>query len=82
MTKKIIERIQACDRRMLRYIARVTLAGRVAIEEMARRCGVKPVKIEMVWPRKEFGREGEGLLGEVMELGVPGVRPRGRPRKQ
>ena len=34
----------------------------------------------MVWSCKE--REGEGLLGEVMELEVTGVRHSGRPRKQ
>ena len=26
-------------------------------------------------------RRGEGVLGEVMEMEVPGTRPRGRPRK-
>ena len=26
--------------------------------------------------------EGEGLLRKVMVIGVPGVRPKGRPRKQ
>ena len=34
----------------------------------------------MVWPCKKTG-EG-GLLGEVFELEVPGVRPRGSPKKQ
>ena len=87
VTKKIADRIQACDRRMLRYMAGVTLADRVASEEVARRCGVKPVLTVVREGRlRWFGhvkrREGEGLLGEVMELEVPGVRPRGRPKKQ
>ena len=87
MTKKIEDRIQACDRRMLRYMAGVTLADRVASEELARRCGVKPVLMVIREGRlRWFGhvkrREGEGLLGEVMELVAPGIRPRGRPKKQ
>ena len=87
MTKKIADRIQACDRRMLRYMAGVTLADRVTSEEVANRCGVKPVLTVVREGRlRWFGhvkrREGEGLLGEVMNLEVPGVRPRGRPKKQ
>ena len=87
MTKKTQDRIQACDRRMLRYMAGVTLEDRVASEEVARRCRVKPVLTVVREGRlRWFGhvkrREGEGLLVEVMELQVPGVRPRGRPKKQ
>ena len=73
MTKKTQDRIQACDRRMLRYMAGVTLEDRVASEEVARRCGVKPVLTVVREGRlRWFGhvkrREKEGLLGEVMEL--------------
>ena len=64
-----------------------TLEDRVASEEVARRCGVKPVLTVVREGRlRWFGhvkrREGEGLLGEVMELEVPSVRPRDRPKKQ
>ena len=79
--------MQACDRRMLRYMSGVTLADRIPSEEVASRCGVEEVAALMRRGRlRWFGhvlrRNGAGLLGEVMELNVPGVRPRGRPRKQ
>ena len=72
---------------MLRYMAGVTLADRVASEEVARRCGVKPVLTVVREGRlRWFGhvkrREGEGLLGEVMQLEVHSVIPRRRPKKQ
>ena len=68
-------------------MAGVNLTDRVASEEVCRRCGVKPVLTVIREGRlRWFGhvkrREGEGLLGEVMELEVTGVRPRGRPKKQ
>ena len=65
MTKKIADRIQACDRRMLRYMAGITLVDRVASEEVARRCGVKPVLLairegRLRWFGQVKRREGEG----------------------
>ena len=86
-TKRMEDRMQACDRRMLRYMAGVTLADRIPSEEVASRCGVEEVAALMRRGRlRWFGhvlrRNGAGLLGEVMELNVPGVRSRGRPRKQ
>ena len=69
MTKKITDRIKATERRNLRYMAGVILADRVASDEVARRCGVKPVLTIVREGRlRRFGhvkrREGEGLLGE------------------
>ena len=43
ITKILPDRTQPCDRTMLRYMDEVTLANRVASEEVARRCGVKPI---------------------------------------
>ena len=87
MSKKIADGIQACDRMMLRYMTGVTLADRVASEEVTRRCGVKPVlTIVREYRLRLFGhvqrREGKGMLGEVMKLEVFGVRPRSMPKKQ
>ena len=85
-TKKITDQIQACDRRMLRYMAGVTLADGVASEEVAGRSGVKPLLTviregRLRWLKHVKRREEEGLLGEVMELEVPGIdRPGPRPR--
>ena len=86
ITKKLEETLQGCDRRMLRYMAGVSLSDRVASEEVANRCGVKPLLVVLRQSRlRWFGhvkrRRGEGVLGEVMEMEVPGTRPRGRPRK-
>ena len=87
MTKMIADRIQACDKRMLRYMAGVSLADQVAREEVTRRCGVEPILTVVREGRlRWFGhvkrRVGEGLLGEVMELEVPDVTPRDKPKKQ
>ena len=63
------------------------MADRIPSEEAARRCGVEELAAVMRQGRlRWFGhvvrRYGAGLLGEVMELNVQGVRPRGRPRKR
>ena len=68
-------------------MAGVTLADGVASEEVAGRSGVKPLLTviregRLRWLKHVKRREEEGLLGEVMELEVSGVRPRGRPKKQ
>ena len=54
---------------------------------MTRRCGIEEVAAVMRQSRlRWFGHvvrwNGAGLLVEVMELNVPGVRPRGKTRKQ
>ena len=86
ITRKIEQHLQACDRRMLRYMAGVRLADRVRSEDIERTCGVKSLLFTVRENRlRWFGhakrREGSGVLGEVMNLQVPGVRPRGRPKK-
>ena len=86
LTKKQEEHIQACDRRMLRYMAGVSLSDRVPSYEVARRCGVRPVvsvirENRLRWFGHVKRRRGEGLLGEVMEMEAPGRRPPGRPKK-
>ena len=86
MTKKITDRIQKCDSRMLRYMTGVTLAYRVASEKVDRRCGIKPVltvvrKRILRWFGHVMRREGERILGEMIEVEVPQVRPRRRRRK-
>ena len=86
LTKKLEETLQSCDRRMLRYMAGVSLADRVLSTEVASRCGVKPLTVVMRenrlrWYGHVKRRQGEGVLGEVMEMEIPGTRPRGRPKK-
>ena len=85
ITKKQKETLENCDRRMLRYMAGVSLSDRVTSEEVAGRCGVKSLAVVMRESRlRWYGhvkrRHGEGLLGEAMELEVTGSRPRGRPK--
>jgi len=57
LTKKLEEVILRSDRRMLRYMAGISLLDRVASEEVLRRCGLcdilKVLKKEMVWTRRE-----------------------------
>ena len=86
MTRSLELYLQACDRRMLRYMTGVRLEDRVNSEEIERRCGVKSLLSTVKENRlRWFGhvrrREGRGVLGEAMDLQVSGVRPRGRPKK-
>ena len=86
MTRNIELNLQACDRRMLRYMSGISLADRVRSEDIERNCGVKSLLVTVRENRlRWFGhvkrREGRGVLGEVMNLQVPGTRPRGRPKK-
>ena len=60
ITKKLEETLQSCDRRMLPYMAGVSLSDRVASNDVASRCGVKPPtsssageQAEMVWTCEE-----------------------------
>ena len=59
-------------------MAGVALTDRISSEEAARRCGKKPVlMVVREWRLRGVGhvrrRGGDGLLGEVIELQVPGV---------
>ena len=67
----------------LSYLVGDSLAGRVLIEEVTKRCGVRPV-VSLIrenrqrWFERLKRRKGKGLLGEVMGMGVPGRKPPGR----
>ena len=67
-------------------MAGVSLADIVASVEVASSCGVKPLTLVMResrlrWYGSVRRRQGDGVLGEIMETEVPGTRHRGRPKK-
>ena len=75
-----------CDRRIMRYMAGVSLRDRVRSEEVARRCGMDEVEAVMRERRlRWFGhvrrREEDNPVRRVMDLEVNGRRPPGRPKK-
>ena len=78
--------MQNFNKRILRYMAGVSLADRSASVEVSSRCGFKPLTLVMserrlrwdgLWKR----RQGDGVLRKVMEMEVPGIRSRGRRKK-
>ena len=86
MTDRIQGIVTSCDRRILRYMAGVSLRDRFRSEEAARRCAVDAVETVMRERRlRWFGhvrrREEEDPVRRVMDLEVEGRRPPGRPRK-
>ena len=86
MTDRVQSIVTGCDRRILRYMAGVSLRDRVRSEEVARRCGVD--EVEMVMRKRRlrwFGhvrrREENDPIRRVVDLEVVGRRPRDRPKK-
>ena len=78
--------MMSCDRRFLRYIAGVRLSDRILSEEIGRWGGLEQLDIEIRRRRlRWFGhvkrRDGGDCLGDVLQVEVPGSRPRGRPKK-
>ena len=64
MTKKDEDILRKCDRRMLRYMARVKWQDGVSSEEVVRRCGLRDIlerakqESAMVWMCEKRGRGG------------------------
>ena len=86
MTDRVQTIVTSCDRRILRYMAGVSLRDRVRSEEVARRCGVDEVEIVMSerrlrWVGHVKRREQDDPIKRVMNLEVTGRQPRGRPKK-
>ena len=86
LTQRLENCIQSCDRRMLRYMAGVSLRDRVSSAEVARRCGLKEIlEVTRVRRLQWFGhvkrREEGDALSIVQNWQVEGRRPRGRPKK-
>ena len=86
MTDRVQAIVTSCDRRIVRYMAVVSLRDRVRSEEVARRCGVDEVETVMRERRlRWFGhvrrREEDNPVRRVMDLEVDGRRPPGRPKK-
>ena len=86
LTQRLEQCIQSCDRRMLRFLAGVSLRDRVSSAEVARRCGLQEISdVARVRRLQWFGhvqRRGEGEpLSVVRGWQVEGRRPRGRPKK-
>ena len=71
---------------MIRYKAGISLADKLPGAEVASRCGLKPLTLVMRESRlRGYGhvkrRQGDGVLGEVMEMEIPETRPTGRLKK-
>ena len=85
-TKKLEESLQGCDRRMLRFMAGSSLADRVTSIEVESRYSMKPLNLVISetilrWYGHVKSLQGDGVLGEVMEIEVPKTRLRSIPKK-
>ena len=84
LTKRFESVLVGCDRRMLRYMAKVTRRDRVSREEVAR-CGVRMLGDALLRRLGWFGhverRDERDALGIVRLVEAPGRRPPGRPKK-
>ncbi len=83
LTDRLMDLLQSCDRRILRYMVGVKWQDRRSSKEVAEMCGVEDLSAKL---RKRklrwFGhveRAREGALSEVREMRVRGRRPVGRP---
>ena len=86
MTKKDKDIIRKCDRRMMRYMARVKWQDGVLSDEVAKRCGLGDILRRTRQGRLQwFGhvrREGEeGVFRKVEKMQVTGNRLPGRPKR-
>ena len=86
ITQRLEKCIVSCDRRMLRYVAGVSLRDRTTSEEVAERCCLAQI-INVMRARRlrRYGhmqrREEGEALAVVFDMEVPGRRPRWKPRK-
>ena len=85
MTDRVQSIVTGCDRRILRYMAGVSLRDGVRSEEVARRCGVDGLEMVMRERRlRWFGhvrrKEEDDPIRRVMDLEVDVRRPGGRPK--
>ena len=86
LTKRLSDVITRADRRMLRYLAEVSLADRIARQEVFRSCHLECISSALKFKRLcWFGhvsrREEDEPLGRIQMLDAPGRRPRGRPKQ-
>ena len=86
LTQRLETIICGCDRRMLRYMAGVSLRDRVRSAEVAQRCGLQQMEEilrarRLSWFGHVVRRPDEDVLSEVVNMEVDGRRPRGRPKK-
>ncbi len=86
LTDRLMDVLQRCDRRMLRYMAGVTWQDRRSRREVGEMCRVEDLSVNLGKRRlRWFGhveKAKEGALSEVREMRVGGRRPVGRPRKK
>ena len=86
MTQRVLGILTSCDRRMLRYMAGLSLQDRVSSAEVASRCGVEVLenvarRRRLRWYGHVQRREESDPLRRVGEFFVEGRRPPGRPKK-
>ena len=87
LTRRLEEVLIRTDRRMVRYMARVTWESGLLSEVAARECGLGGLeeslrRRRLRWFGHVMRREEGDVLQQVMLLGVEGTKPRGRPRKR
>ena len=85
MTNRLMDVLNSCDRRMLRYIAGVKWRDGWSSTRVASACGVEILSVRMRRGRMRwFGhvKRDEGLLNYVERMVVHGRRPVGRPKRR
>ena len=86
ITRRQEQLLTSCDRRFLRYMTGVRMTDRISNQQVANRCG-QPQLLDVIRERRlswygHVRRRGEGeILADILDIEVPGPRPRGRPRK-
>ena len=86
ITQRLERCIVSCDRRMLCYMAGLSLRDRTTSEEVVERCCLAQISNVMRarrlrWYGHGQRREEGEALAVVRDMEVPGRRPRGSPRK-
>ena len=85
LSHKLFEILRACDRKMLRYMARVKWSDKISSSDVAKMCGLRELEEKVRRSRlRWFGhvkRAGETCLGRIVSINVDGRRPIGRPRR-
>jgi hypothetical protein len=85
MTQSLQQQLTRTDMKMVRWMQRITLADRVSSEEVLRKAHLVSVGDALRQHRlRWYGhvqRSQNTVVQNIVRLEVPGVRPKGRPKK-